>query len=103
MAAIQARNNRFQPKKTFSGPNQGRSNGPRNPNNMCRYFKKKGHMQKECRSRQWDKAPMVDANGKAYDNNCVNNMAEETKPEQEYEDAQVGAVANLSPYHHLNW
>jgi hypothetical protein len=46
---------------------------------------------------------MVDANGKAYDNNCVNNMAEETKPEQEYEDAQVGAVANLSPYHHLNW
>jgi hypothetical protein len=61
-------------------------------------------MQKECRSRQRDKAPMVDANGKAYDNNRVNNVAEEdNKPEQEYEDAQVGAVASLSPYYHLNW
>jgi hypothetical protein len=46
---------------------------------------------------------MVDANGKAYDNNRVNNVAEENKPEQEYEYAQEGAVANLSPYHHLNW
>ena len=38
----------------------------------------------------------------------VNNVAEnEEKPEEkaepEYEDAHVGAVANLSPYHHLNW
>jgi len=38
-----------------------------------------------------------------YDKNQVNNVTEENKPEQEYEDAQVGAVANLSPYHHLNW
>jgi hypothetical protein len=31
-------------------------------------------------------------------------MAEENnKLDQEYEDAQVGAIANLSPYHHLNW
>jgi hypothetical protein len=72
------------------------------PNIMCRYCKKKGHMQKECRSRQQDKAPMVDARGKPYENR-VNNVAEDNKPEQEYEDAQVGAVTNLSPYHHLNW
>jgi hypothetical protein len=102
VAAIRAKNNRFQPKRTFAAP-QGRSNGPRNQNVVCRYCKKKGHMQKECRSRQRDKAPMVDANGKAYDNR-VNNVAEEgAKPEQEYEDPHVGAVANLSPYHHLNW
>jgi hypothetical protein len=46
---------------------------------------------------------MVDANSKAYDNNRVNNVAEDKKSEQEYEEAHVGAVANLSSYHHLNW
>ncbi len=47
---------------------------------------------------------MVDAKGKPYENNRVNNMAEENKkPKKEYEDALVGAVTNLSPYHHLNW
>jgi hypothetical protein len=59
-------------------------------------------MQKECRTRQRDKASMVDANGKPYDN-WVNNIAKDNKPEQEYKDAQVGAVANLSPYLYLNW
>jgi hypothetical protein len=88
-----------------SGP--ARSNGPRNPNIVCRYCKKKGHMQRECNSRRRDGAPMVDANGKRYEQR-VNNVAEnEEKPnekaEPEYEDAHVGAVANLSPYHHLNW
>jgi len=88
-----------------SGP--ARSNGPRNPNIVCRYCKKKGHMQRECNSRRRDGAPMVDANGKKYEQR-VNNVAEsgekpEEKAEPEYEDAHVGAVANLSPYHHLNW
>jgi hypothetical protein len=88
-----------------SGP--ARSNGPRNPNIVCRYCKKKGHMQRECHSRRRDGAPMVDANGKKYEQR-VNNVAEnEEKPDEkaepEYEDAHVGAVANLSPYHHLNW
>jgi hypothetical protein len=50
---------------------------------------------------------MVDANGKKYEPR-VNNVAEgDEKPvdkaEPEYEDAHVGAIANLSPYHHLNW
>jgi hypothetical protein len=88
-----------------SGPARG--NGPRNPNIVCRYCKKKGHMQRECNSRRRDGAPMVDANGKKYQQR-VNNVAEnEEKPEEkaepEYEDAHVGAVANLNPYHHLNW
>jgi len=88
-----------------SGP--ARSNGPRNPNIVCHYCKKKGHMQRECNSRRRDGAPMVDANGKRYEQR-VNNVAEnEEKPEEkaepEYEDAHVGAVANLNPYHHLNW
>jgi len=88
-----------------SGP--ARNNGPRNPNIVCRYCKKKGHMQRECNSRRRDGAPMVDANGKRYEQR-VNNVAEneerpDEKAEPEYEDAHVGAVANLNPYHHLNW
>jgi len=83
-----------------------RSNGPRNPNIVCRYCKKKGHMQRECNSRRRDGAPMVDANGKRYESR-VNNVAEKEdageQPEPQYEDAHIGAVANLSPYHHLNW
>jgi len=83
-----------------------RSNGPRNPNIVCRYCKKKGHMQRECNSRRRDGAPMVDANGKKYESR-VNNVAEKEdageQPEPQYEDAHIGAVANLSPYHHLNW
>jgi hypothetical protein len=90
-----------------SAPAPTHSNGPRNPNIMCRYCKKKGHMQRECNSRRRDGAPMVDANGKKYEQ-CVNNVAEkdektEERAEPQYEYAHVGAVANLSPYHHLNW
>ncbi len=49
---------------------------------------------------------MVDANCKKYKQR-VNNIAEkdekaEEKFEPQYEDAHVGAVTNLSPYHHLN-
>jgi hypothetical protein len=83
-----------------------RSNAPRNPNVVCRYCKKKGHMQCECNSRRRDGAPMVDANGKKYESR-VNNVAEKDdsvdQAEPEYEDAHIKAVANLSPYHHLNW
>jgi hypothetical protein len=89
-----------------SAPAPTRSNGPLNPNVMCRYCKKKGHMQRECNSRHRDGAQMVDANGKKYEQR-VNNVAEkdkktEERAEPQYEDAHVGAVANLSPYHHLN-
>jgi hypothetical protein len=83
-----------------------RSNGPRNPNVVCRFCKKKGHMQRECNSHRRDGALMVDANGKKYESR-VNNIAEKDdsvdQARPQYEDAHIGAVANLSPYHHLNW
>jgi hypothetical protein len=83
-----------------------RSNGPCNPNVVCRYCKKKGHMQRECNSRRREGAPMVDANGKKYESR-VNNVAEKDNSVDQagpqYEDAHIGAVANLSPCHHLNW
>jgi hypothetical protein len=52
---------------------------------------------------------MVDANSKLYQqNNHVNNVADQptaaqAAPTAGYEDAFIGSVANLSPYHHLNW
>lgn len=68
----------------------GASRPPTNGNNyngskpavQCRYCKKSGHMQKECRSRRRDRAPMVDASGKpfakqinAVDNDVANGVA----------------------------
>jgi hypothetical protein len=83
-----------------------RSSGPRNPNIVCRYCKKKGQMQCKCNSRRCDSAPMVDANGERYKSR-VNNVAGDEKDKEKdkphYEDAHIGTVANLSPYHHLNW
>ncbi len=54
---------------------------------------------------------MVDANGKVYQNNRVNNVSDQPAAtaaadhhaEAVYKDAHIGSVANLSPYHHLNW
>jgi Retrotransposon gag protein len=96
--------------------NQARSStAVRNPNTACRYCQKKGYLQKDCFARKRDKAPMVDATGKPYQNqsqnNRVNNVAGQpaaaaaAQPASEagYEDAFIGSVANLSPYHHLNW
>ncbi len=112
VAALRSRNGRFQPRNN-SGParnnGQARNNPTANPNIICRYCDKKGHRQKECFSRRRDNAPMVDANGKPYQSNCVNNVADKSAnancPQQEpvYEDAFVRSVSNLNPYHHLNW
>jgi hypothetical protein len=109
VAAIPACNDRFPPKRNAGGqthPNgQARPNGPRNPNIACCYCQMKGHMQKKYHSCCWDNAPIGNAKGKPFENNHVNNVTkkqEDSGVNQKYEDAQVGAVANLSPYHHLN-
>ena len=48
---------------------------------------------------------MVDANGKPYQQNNVADQpaAAQAATAAGYEDAFIGSVANLSPYHHLNW
>jgi Retrotransposon gag protein len=90
--------------------NQARSTTTvRNPNIVCRYCKKKGHLQKDCFTRKRDMVPMVDANGKVYQNNRVNKVLDQPAAaaahaaEVIYEDAHIMSVTNLSPYHHLNW
>jgi hypothetical protein len=110
---------RFQQKRISNI--QARSNtAVRNPNTACRYCQKKGHLQKDCFARKRNKAPMVDANGKPYQNqngNRINNVADQSTAapaattaaaahpasEAGYEDAFIGSVADLSLYHHLNW
>lgn len=86
-------------KRSFSGPqNQGAGK-------KCRYCKKMGHLQKECRSRIRANAPMVDADGKPY-----------TRRIQAMEDGKTptasgggGPVPEEQPQalsevqYHLNW
>ena len=44
----------------------GNNNGSNGGGIKCRYCQKMGHMQKECRSRIRDRAPLVDTNGKPF-------------------------------------
>jgi hypothetical protein len=46
---------------------------------------------------------MVDANGKKYESKVNNVMEKDDDNEPQYKDADLGAVTNLSLYHHLNW
>jgi hypothetical protein len=90
----------FQQKRITN--NQTRSTTTvRNPNTTCRYCQKKSHLQKDCFACKRNKAPMVDAKGKPYQNqngNRVNNVAEQpaaaaaAQPASEagYEDAFIG-------------
>jgi hypothetical protein len=116
LAVIHYTQDRYNNRNSNSSNNQAHSTSAvRNPNTACRYCQKKGYFQKDCFARKRNKAPMVDANGKPYQNqtqnNRVNSVAEQpaaaaaaaAAPEAGYEDAFIGSVANLSPYHHLNW
>ena len=102
LATIRFGRNRYNNNGNNNRNNQG-NNRPtqlRNPNTECRYCKKKGHLQKDCFSRKRDQAPMVDANGKPYQqNNRVNNVADQpaaaqAAPAAGYEDAFIGSVAS---------
>lgn len=72
---------------------------------VCRYCKKNGHFQKDCRSRIRDKAPMVDAQGKAYRKvNPINQEEggqDEVVQAWEEEPQVVGSIA--SKVQSLNW
>lgn len=85
-------------KRSFSGPqNQGAGK-------KCRYCKKMGHLQKECRSRIRANAPMVDADGKPYTRRiqAMEDRKEDnhtkTRPNEELFPQAVSGVQ-----HHLNW
>ena len=65
------RGNFKKPSTSNGNKSNGNGNSSNNGNISCRYCKKKGHMQRECKSRLRDNAPMVDANGKPFSRNNV--------------------------------
>ena len=70
---------------------------------VCRYCKKTGHFQKECRSRIRDKAPMVDVNGKPFQKrvNPINEEGEENHNDWEEEPKVIGSISG--GVQSLNW
>jgi len=70
---------------------------------VCRYCKKNGHFQKDCRSRIRDKAPMVDANGKAYRKvHAMDSGHPETEWEDPTENEQPQVIGSITKAP-LNW
>ena len=96
-----------------SGPNGG---APKPI--QCRYCNKWGHMQKYCKARQRDKAPMIGADGKPYTTKAPTGPGVQKnfavhgleKPEPEvvgYVGASVSRIQAPSDFasvtDHLNW
>jgi hypothetical protein len=80
-----------------STPNAGGST-------VCRYCKKTGHFQKECKSRLRDKAPMVDANGQPFKKvNQVASEAPSTESEDWEKDEEPQAIGSINEGQALNW
>jgi hypothetical protein len=71
------------------------NNGVKDPNVICRYCKKKGHMQKTCFKRQRENGKMLDANGQPY--RSANEAREaETAPGQPQGSAQQNPFGHLA-------
>jgi hypothetical protein len=73
---------------------------------VCRYCKKNGHFQKECRSRIRDKAPMVDANGKPFTRkiNPVSSEEPDNQPTDGWADEEEAiGISSIRKAQALNW
>ena len=80
-------------------PLRGKPKGGRTKTSIkCRYCKKLGHMQKECRSRIRDGAPLVDGSGKAF-----KVQALEEEADHHGKAIQVGTIKDAADPYHLNW
>jgi len=80
--------------------NQGNVNSNNKKTVVCRWCKKTGHMQKECRSRIKANGKMVDANGKPYEKK-INAVNDEVQVEIK-DSPQVGSIYSAS-INALNW
>ena len=85
------------------GPKKGGS-GPSGPI-KCRYCKKLGHMQKECRSRIRDGAPMVDQEGKPFTKkvNALESKVGKDSVGIGSEGIGISSVRQTEIEPHLNW
>jgi hypothetical protein len=92
-------------RKGNGGSFQKRMPPKANATTICRYCKKNGHFQKDCRSRIRDKAPMVDAQGKPYAKkiNPIHQDEEidETRTDWNEESQVIGSIAGKAVS--LNW
>ena len=97
--AIRLRNGRS-PFKAF----RKKENGGAKSKVICRYCKKPGHVQKDCFARKKANAPMVDVNGKPYeDKKKVNSVDAKTEsPPSEARSHHVGAIVS-DTLNSLNW
>ena len=90
----------FKPRPDFwrngkpAGP--GGANKADNGKMKCRYCKKIGHQQKECRARIRDGAPMVDQFGKPWANQNGNGSKKVHAVQEEEEEAAPGRVNSVS-------
>ena len=106
--ALRMRNGRPPFRSGFrrSGPPSSNGNGKKTV--ICRYCKKPGHFQKECRTRQRANGAMVDANGKPYTRG-VNSTERSPADETPAPTSGLGApkVSSVEAAHHqinaLNW
>jgi hypothetical protein len=97
--------NAFRSKKFGTGNGgkfQKRTPPKASASTVCRYCKKNGHFQRDCRSRIRDKAPMVDASGQPYKK--VNQVTSEAPIQATEEwEAEPQAVGSIHEAQALNW
>jgi hypothetical protein len=115
--AVRARANRrplrWKPRSTFSrrpGPSSSASAVSSSASGeVCRFCKRAGHRQKECRSRIAAKAPMVDQHGKPYRSQGRVQAVQEEENHPAPASSTVHAVEARSmsdgpaDVYHLNW
>jgi len=65
----------------------------------CRYCKKNGHFQRDCHKRKRENGAMVDANGKPYK---MNPIEEDEGNQDEQEDEEEQAVQTISNFYGIN-
>ena len=97
--AIRQRQGRPAFRGNFRRNNNG--NGPKKTV-VCRYCRKPGHMQKECRARIRANGKMVDANGKPYEKKINAANTEETVAVEVKDGAGVGSIYSHA-INTLNW
>ena len=103
---------RFQQGKPPFKPNfrhfNGNGNNGKSKTVLCRFCKKPGHVQKDCRARLHANAPMVDANGKPYEKKVFAAASNEpqfnavTSDDAAAKSHTVGSIV-ASAMNALNW
>lgn len=94
------------PFKRFQSSNQGSGPKKTGPGGSpkCRYCRKMGHMQKECRSRIRDGAPLVDKDGKPFRKvQAVDGQAHPDPEAHPPEDSRISSVHQVAQSQSLNW